>query len=395
MDMEEDGEFFRKEKETEQPEKTLAGWDGTAVAPPGWTPKAKVLAVSRPEELAWLARKVNGTFEEGAAEEQPDTFEGIMICLTTHIDLGGREWEPIGKDMKHPFKGQFDGCGHCVTGLRITRDEVGLAGLFGFVYFKAVIRNLAVLDCRIRTLIRKGFMGYAAPVCAYGFADVLNCCTSGSVCLICEGKTATAGGLGGGNLICNCYAACQVEALSARYAFAGGIAGQFTEIVACYSTGKVRAVSCLSSGFAFAGGIGANINNTGIMHCLALNKEGITVVGNAGKTEIGRVFGTVSRRILVAHEKNYASPLVRLRLETNQGVSFKSPVDGAGGEDGEAWDGMNYVWSEAFDTDTCSFDLPLLRTTDGKRYVGGISTQPAAHMRKADYLPGEAERMGN
>lgn len=385
---------FRKDKRMEPQEKPLPVWSGSAVVPPGWTPKARILAISSPEELAWVARQVNGVSEGESDCGRAVAFEDMTICLTADIDLGGREWEPIGKDLKHPFKGRFDGRGHRIEGLSITRDEVSLAGLFGFVYFKAAIRNVAVLNCRIRTAIRKGFIGHAAPICAYGFGDILNCCTSGSVELVCEGKMAAAGGLAGGSLICNCYAACQVQVSGARYAFAGGIAGQFTEIISCYSSGKVQAVSFLSSGLAFAGGIGANINNTGIMHCLALNKEGITVAGE-GKAEIGRIFGTVSRQIWVTYEKNYASRAITLRRETGGTVSYKKTVDEAGWVDGEAWDGENYNWSDAFDAAADPLHLPLLLTTDRKAYVGGISFQPAAAMLKADYLPGEGETEGN
>lgn len=395
MDMGEEGKSFRREERREPPLEPLSVWNGSAVPPSGWTVKARILAVSTPEELAWIARKVNGDLPQQPDGDQPDAFEGVTICLTADMDLGGREWEPIGKDMNHPFKGRFDGRGHRIAGLRITRDDVRLAGLFGFAYFEAVIRNVAIVDCQIRTVVRKGFIGYAAPVCAYGFGDIWNCCTSGQVYVACEGRTATAGGVGGGNLICDCYAACQVEASSARHAFAGGISGQFTEIISCYSTGSVRAVSRLSLGFAFAGGIGANINNTGIMHCLALNKDGITVAAAVGKAEVGRVFGTVSRQILVVHERNYASPLVRLGQESSEGISYPSPVNEAGGKDGEAWDGTNYRWSEAFEADAFPFHLPLLRTTDGKGYVGGISTQPSAALPWADYLPCRGNEAGN
>lgn len=395
MDMGEKGKYFREEKQLEPQEKPLPVWNGSAVAPSGWAPGAKILAVSTPEELAWVARKVNGDPEEKTNISQGDAFEQVTIYLTADIDLGGREWVPIGKDIKHPFKGRFDGRGHRIANLCITRDEVWLAGLFGFVYFKAVIRNVAIVSCQIRTVVRKGFIGYAAPVCAYGFGDIWNCCTSGNVYLACGGKTATAGGLGGGNLICNCYAACQVEASGARQVFAGGIGGQFTEIISCYSTGSVRAASGFSSGFAFAGGIGANINNTGILHCLALNKEGISVAATAGRAESGRVFGTVSRRILVAHERNYASPLVTLRQESNEGVGYIAAVNEARGKDGEAWDGTNYGWSDAFDVAADPLHLPLLRTTDGKGYVGGISTQPSAGLPQADYLPGRKDEAGN
>lgn len=386
MNMDQEGASYRKNVRAKMSPEVLPVWDGTVVAPSGWTPKTKLLAISKPEELAFLARIINGSREVSPLSNKPDDFEGITVYLMADLNLGGREWEPIGKDLTHPFKGRFDGGGHRITGLTIMSDEVQLAGLFGYAYFNAVIRNVAVLDCRIRTTIRERFIGYAGPVCAYGFGNILNCCASGSVELVCAGKTAAAGGIGGGNLICDCYAACDVEVGGTYAALAGGISGQFTEIVSCYSTGRVRAVSSASSGLACAGGIGATINNTGILHCLALNREGIAVAVSGEKGKAGRIFGSIGRRTLAAHEKNYASPLIPLRIERGETSGYRNPVSTACLEDGAEWNGTNYVWSKAFDCTTDTRCLPLLRTTDGKEYVGGLSTQPAAYLIRTDYL---------
>lgn len=370
-------------------------WSGRCEAPPGWTPKVKIMAVSRPEELAWVARQVNGDPENTSEEARGDGFEGTTICLTADLDLGGREWEPIGRDWGHPFKGRFDGCGHRILGLAIHREGVKLAGLFGFIYFNALVRNVAVLDCRIRSVVESGLIAYAGPVCAYGYGDILNCCASGSVATICQGRMAAASGIGGANLLRDCYAACRVEAEGAMYALAGGISAQFTEIVSCYSTGRVRAVSAGLPPQAFAGGIGSNIDNTDIVNCLALNKEGISVAGNGLQETVGRIFGAMWKLTFTVREKNYASPLVTLQKENEGAIGYKNPRNRVAEEDGNEWDGRNYAWSAAFDCTADPLHLPLLRTTDGRAYVGGKDTQPAASMLKIAYLQAVNEEEGN
>lgn len=395
IDMGKNEMIFREKTAAEIPVEPVRVWSGRSEAPPGWTTQVKIMAIASPEELAWVARQVNGVPADGSGQTSGNAFEGTTICLTADVDLGGREWEPIGCDLGHPFKGRFDGCGHRILGLAITREGVKWAGLFGFTYFKARISNVAVLGCRVQSVVRSGLIAYAGAVCAYGYGDILNCCASGSVSTLCQGRTATASGIGGANLIRDCYAVCRVEAVGAMHALAGGISAQFTEIVACYSTGRVQALSTGLPPRAFAGGIGSHINNTDIVNCLSLNKEGISVAGNGLQETVGRIFGAVWKLTFTVQEKNYASPLVVLQKKNADTLEYKSPRNHAGQEDGNEWNGLNYAWSAAFDCTTDPLHLPLLRTTDGRAYVGGKLTQPAAGMLKMAYLPAPEEPEGN
>ena len=52
-------------------------------------------------------------------------------ALDADIDLGGRDWTPLGSDGT-PFCGVLDGCGHTISNFRITKtDEAGNTGIFG------------------------------------------------------------------------------------------------------------------------------------------------------------------------------------------------------------------------------------------------------------------------
>lgn len=83
------------------------------------------------EELALLAYNVNSG----------NSYAGKVFMLGADIDLGGREWTPIGTPAK-PFEGVFIGCDKTVRNLSITKLQVycresdgvyfTYAGLFGY-----------------------------------------------------------------------------------------------------------------------------------------------------------------------------------------------------------------------------------------------------------------------
>lgn len=107
-----------------------------------------VYHISTAAQLAKLAELVN---EEG------QSFEGMTVILQNNIVLnekvldedgnlnGGSftEWTPIGLG-KHPFQGTFNGNGHKVSGIYVTKiTEV--QGLFGWLS-GGVIENVGVID---------------------------------------------------------------------------------------------------------------------------------------------------------------------------------------------------------------------------------------------------------
>ena len=91
-------------------------WDGTSDT--GWYNESdSTFEISTAEQLAGLAEKVN----EGV------DFSGKTITLTADIDLGGKEWTPIGDGSRlssistgNSFDGKFIGGDHTITGLTIS-----------------------------------------------------------------------------------------------------------------------------------------------------------------------------------------------------------------------------------------------------------------------------------
>ena len=96
-------------------------------------PKLKddVYQISSGAELAWFAKKIN--------ESMASTLKAVLI---KDIDLGNQLWTPIGDKMRSEFKGEFDGNGKTVSGLKIETDQTSWA-LFGHVT-SGTVKNLTV-----------------------------------------------------------------------------------------------------------------------------------------------------------------------------------------------------------------------------------------------------------
>ena len=128
---------------------TSAPWDGITIATKfcwgAGTEEAPFL-ISNGSELAYLAQQVrNG-----------NTYEGQYFQLACDIDLGNREWTPIGNNQ-NSFRGIFDGAGHTIGNARIavtslpdrTYETYGIFGSIGGGNTKTIIRNLELSNINI------------------------------------------------------------------------------------------------------------------------------------------------------------------------------------------------------------------------------------------------------
>lgn len=189
-----------------------------------------------------------------------------------HIE-DGVTWTPIGNNTKN-FKGNFDGDGHTVTGLRADANT-DYQGFFG--YTQRTIKNLHILNGQVKgTQNVGGIVGYM-----YG-GGIADCTFSGTV--EATGDNAYLGGIVGkaGGSIERCVNTGTVS--STRECNAGGIVGWATNpasLVACSNTGKVEASN--SSG-GIAGGIVGYSTTSQLYACYS------TVAASGGKYR-GGIFG--------------------------------------------------------------------------------------------------------
>ena len=135
----------------------FATWDGTSVAMSyarGTGTESDPYVITKPEQLALLAQKVNGG----------ESYNGCFFELGANIDLGGKEWTPIGTKSK-PFKASFDGKGFSVGAFMITEDSFEYAAFIGYADGEdAVIKNFVIETAIIKSskTYASGFIGYSS-----------------------------------------------------------------------------------------------------------------------------------------------------------------------------------------------------------------------------------------
>ena len=134
--------------EYEKSDNLVYVWDGEDVSEPKVSAEDNnIYEIEVPSELAWLAGAVNGTLdEEYTRSVAANDFAGKTFRLTKDVDLGGKEWTPIGSS-DHIFKGVLDGQGHVVKNLVITGNK-GNVGLFGVTH-DGEIKNLVVENAKV------------------------------------------------------------------------------------------------------------------------------------------------------------------------------------------------------------------------------------------------------
>ena len=210
----------------------FAAGDGTQGAP---------YQISSAGELANLAKMVSGG----------ETYESTYFELTADIDLGGKEWTPIGtKDSQ--FAGKFSGNGKTIRNLTVGGgDNSGL-----FAYSSGEIKDVYLEKIDITTTMNAG------GVCAFN-SGTIEVCGVLSGTIICSNPNG--GQLGGickenSGTISRCFSNASVKgATSAGIVYINRGIGVVQD---CYNTGTLEGSSSAS---------GINTNNYGkIKTCLNL-----------------------------------------------------------------------------------------------------------------------------
>ena len=205
-----------------------------------------VYQISSGAELAWLAQEVNAG--RGASYD---------AALTRDIDLGGKNWTPIGNTSSRAYKGVFDGQGYIINGLNIDSSSTYQA-LFGYTN-GATVRNLTV-----KGSVKAG--QYAAGLLAQaGYGTTLENCISRVNVVSSGGFTGgLVGDIYGGNTSVRSCA--NLGDISGRGYNVGGLVGRVynkSTIENCYNCGGVTNTSGYTGGL-----VGAlNDSNALVRNC--------------------------------------------------------------------------------------------------------------------------------
>jgi len=342
---------------------------------------ATAYEISTAEQLAWLVGQVNGEATNAAWADK-------HYKLTNHIDLSvygaanatfndGKGWIPIGDTNDEPFKGQFDGDGHTVSGLYINRTSE-LTGLFGHVE-SGTVQNLGLVNAEVSgEYCVGGVVGYVVN------STVQNCYTTGNVtgsknvggvvglvdysgtvqnCYATGSVTGTrnVGGVVGlvdySGTVQNCYATASVSGTFA----VGGVAGNIVTsgmVQNCYATGSVTGTTN------YVGGVAGYVTDGGtVQNCAALNPSvsSISYVGRVVGYNIGKLSNNYAYSGMTLTGSGYG-------YDCNGEVMYASDAHKADFWTTAAnWNGWSEtVWT--FENDK----LPVLKGLDGQSGGSGM-----------------------
>lgn len=250
---------------------TVDTWDGKTIAggfAAGDGTQNNPFQIETAAQLAYFAKTVN----EGEA------YLYKYIVLTADIDLANKEWTPIG-NHSNPFKGNFNGDNHTVTGMQIS-GELDRVGLFGeCIKFNvdSAIKNITVKDSVICGINRVGaIVGYAEEI------NIENCRSIGNTI---NGKTdvgGICGKIGGYSVgkVSQCYNSSKVTGRGR----VGGIAGMGGIAENCLNTGEIMIINKAHQ--SAGGGIFGIFDDT-------TASASITACVNLGKVSGGESFGGI------------------------------------------------------------------------------------------------------
>lgn len=320
-------------------------WDGSTSTPQYIDETNKIIHISTPSELAWLAEE---TDKSNSSYKQ---FKDWTIYQKSSFNLDLLPWKPIGVD--EDFAGVYDGENHMISGLRIISSEYKYAGLFGSVW-GAVIKNTNVFG--IISNMKDG--GYAGGICGYAREVRINDCINTA---IVSGDLAA--GILGSGIGGEIYSCTNVGIISANETSAGIVGlmkySAFT-IEYCANTSYVSSYSSTSD--ATCGGIiGAAVSTTGdvtIMMCTNLCEVGVRSKGDAvAGGIIGKTNGDVD---LISHCFNIGN----VYADSDESYAYSGAISGTG----------------FADVTSCVNEAPLITAISsaektGSATAGGISSK--------------------
>ena len=200
-------------------------------------------------------------------------FVGKNFALTATgdiYDLNNETWTPIGSSSTCAFKGNFDGDGKTITGLKITSTST-YKGLFGYVN-RGSIRNLNVVGNVSGSSYVGGICGYIKGGNGDNYSSISQCTFNGHVTATTTSATTYAGGIVGSNnsytSITKCCVAGVISASATTNTYVGGITG----LSSGASADKDSIASCTNAAVVngsgdYVGGIAGGIKNTYIDYC--------------------------------------------------------------------------------------------------------------------------------
>ncbi len=256
-------------------------WDGIFVEPK--KDSSGTYLITKGEELAWFAAKVNGTLPSGTQDASINgkLTSNIVLNVDASEEGGANEFMSIGVSNA-PYSGTFDGNNRSINGLYINNEDEN-QGLFGYIGSKAVIKNVTLNESYIRAGSNVGaIVGYS------NYGTVQNCTNNSTINVVIKNGGGIVGYNNGGT-IKNCVNTGNVTATASNI---GGIVGYSymgNAIDDCHNTGSV-------SGIGNVGGIGGYVHSLdmeakfkGFYNTGAISGTGSYIGGIIGNQYLGEI----------------------------------------------------------------------------------------------------------
>ena len=351
-------------------------WDGETTKEPAYDEATGYYQITNAEELAWFAAKVNSGNDE-------DMF--INGELLADINLGNKEWTPIGNGYYSPkFGGSFKGNGHTVYNLYISSG--GDAGLFGNVGgtadSPAAIDGVTVEGSITGVSRLGGIAGLNFSTQGQTYVSITNCTNRADITSTNDSGYGYIGGIigsGGSNItIKGCVnegnlsmANNQYTSGRQEYGRVAGIAASLSKnstVEDCVNRGDVTATNYVAGLVAFASG------------------DNITIINSWNE---GHITGQISPSALVDYVSG-ENPTVRNLYNTGKVTGtgkYRTAVLGS-------------VWSSAAEVEAI-YSVGPMENTYSSSYTGAWSiqsnTSPELEFRHMYVLEGTAAGlyMGN
>ncbi len=247
------------------PTAVTANWEGEGT-------EASPYLIKTLDDLRAMAEVVNADTNYVYANQYGSTYTRVLLGkhfkLMNDIDMSSTSFVPIGCDWKHFFAGSFDGNGHTLSGMYVSRTGTyGFGGLFGRTDSTTVIKDLTVTGANISgSYFTGGIVGWS-------LGQIINCQVTNST--ISTSGTAC-GGIAGD---CTYLDGCTVTncTITGTNGYVGGITGE----VICQGTtsnpiargvlNNCHVIDCTlnvyGSSTAPAGGVTGNAHTADVTNC--------------------------------------------------------------------------------------------------------------------------------
>ncbi len=262
---------------------SAAAWDGTTVDTSWYNTTATEFTLTTGEQLAGLSAIVAGR----ASGINIDNFSGKTIILGADVDLGSKNWTPIGLLISNnisAFNGIFDGRKHTISNLAINMSETTTNGSrYGFFgYISGIAKDINFKGARIVTTatcysaVVAGYIdGGTVARCTVDAGSVLECYTSAQGMI--AGRVEKSGTIDS----CINYGTITGYGLSAATSnvIVGGIVGLADSSVVknCVNYGDVTAIAQTGTpNHAGASGISGFVKTAEITNCVNYGKISFT-----------------------------------------------------------------------------------------------------------------------